>query len=425
MTSAASGRFARASPAPRWPDLWFPLSVVVVLAFGQGWVMAIVGPVAVVPQDTSAALRNVFFPVYAICLGLALARPFELAAGAWRAPFLVALVALTFVSYLWSIDPEVTARRSIAVLFTTLGGAAVAARYAWPTLLEVLAAGWAIAVAASVAMIVLLPSYGVMSTDFPGAWRGVWPHKNILGYDMALAFVVFVAAALLQPRRRKLWLLFAVAAIVLLAGSQSATSIISCAVAAGAMGLVWLMRRGPAGILGAAWIAAALVVGGVLLFLIDPALPFRLVGKDATLTGRTSIWAAVMRQIAKRPETGYGFGAVWDETSRWGPLPWISREQGFVVNEAHNSWLGVWLELGYAGLACAALALADFWRRAILEAFRSPAAYFVLPFAAIFTLHTVTESTILEQNSLIWMMFVAAAFRLGLPPDRGAQRYSA
>ena len=40
-----------------------------------------------------------------------------------------------------------------------------------------------------------------------------------------------------------------------------------------------------------------------------------LLGKDATLTGRTKIWDAIWRQIQERPWTGYGYSAVWDDKS--------------------------------------------------------------------------------------------------------------
>jgi exopolysaccharide production protein ExoQ len=279
---------------------------------------------------------------------------------------------------------------------------------------------------ASAVMIALLPSYGLMTKAFPGVWRGAWPHKNILGYDMAVAFVVFAAAAIHSPRRRVLWAAMAAASIVFVVMSQSMTSIISWVIAAGVMGLVAIARRGRIGALLAAWLAGAAIFGAALMLLLDPTLPIRLVGKDVTLTGRTSIWAAVMHQIEKRPATGYGFGAVWDETSRWGPLPWISREQGFVVNEAHDSWLAVWLELGYAGLAGAALMLAHVWARTVIGAFRRRSAYFFAPFVAIFSLHTITESTFLDQNDLIWVMFVATAMKLAMPEDDPAsQTYSA
>jgi exopolysaccharide production protein ExoQ len=119
-----------------------------------------------------------------------------------------------------------------------------------------------------------------------------------------------------------------------------------------------------------------------------------------------------MHQIAKRPLTGFGYGAVWDSTSFWGPLPEISKEQGFTVHEAHNTWLAVWLELGYIGLAGWVLLFVSVWVRAIGTLFVGAGAYFALPVLAVFSLHSVTESVALGQNDLTWLVFSALAVKL-------------
>ncbi|MBV9993823.1 MAG: O-antigen ligase family protein [Caulobacteraceae bacterium] len=420
MTAVA--RVERRAPAAvRWTRgrgeaaLVFWASVALALVFSQFWVMLITGPVQMVPLSVSASLRNYYFPAYAVGLVLALGRPEALGAAALRSPFCAVLVALAFASASWSIDPAVTERRAVAILFTTLCGMAIAARHAWPRLLEVFGAVLAVTLVLSVLTVWLAPRYGLMSVDFPGAWRGVWSHKNTLGYNMSVAFVVFVAAAILSKPRRWLWAAMAAGAVALVIASTSKTSLACCAAAAVCVLLVALGRRGPVSAVAAAYLAATGLVAAILVSILDPGLVFRLVGKDESLTGRTRIWTAVLHQIAKRPAAGYGYGAVWTETSPWGPLPWISREQGFAVSEAHNSWLAVWIELGYLGLGAAAVTLADAWVRTLAGVFKRPSSYFTLPFLAIFSLHTVTESAILVQNDLVWLMFAAVALKLASP----------
>jgi len=400
-----------------WERLAFWASVGVVLVFSQFWVMEITGPVVTVDPNVSAALRNYFLPAYAVAVILAASRLGPLAAGILRSPLLALLVGLTFVSVLWSIDPEVTVRRGMAVLLTTLSGMAIATRFAWPRFVEVLATAFAALVAMSVLTVALAPSYGIMTADFPGAWRGVWDHKNALGYNMTVGFVVFVAAAMLNPRRRWLWWGLAAAAVALVFLSTSKTSLVSCLAAAFLVGIIWIGRQGPAGVVLATYILISGLFAAGFLFVADPGLLFRLLGKDETLTGRTRIWAAVMRQIAKRPWTGYGYGAVWTETSNWGPLPWISKEQGFVVHEAHNGWLAVWLELGYVGLCAAAVTVAEVWTRTVFGIFRRPSTYLSLPFLAIFSLHSITEAALLAQNDFIWLIFSGVALKIASPEE--------
>jgi O-antigen ligase len=337
------------------------------------------------------------------------------------------LLAVAFASIVWSIDPQVTWRRCVAVLFTSLAGVVIAERFAWPKFLEVFAIAFAIVVVLCFLFALLAPTYGIMNFDFPGAWRGVWDHKNLLGYNMSVAFIVFAASAIANPRRRWLWIAMSLAAVVLMLLSQSKTSLVSCLIGSCCIPLVALARRGPKGAVAATflWVSALLCLA--FLIYAAPSLLLGLIGKDDTFTGRTQIWAAVLRQIAQRPVTGYGFGAVWDSTSRWGPLPWISKQQGFVIHEAHNSWLGVWLELGYVGLIAWGLLFAAVWVRAILALYTRPSAYFTMPFLTVFSLHTFTESAVLVQNDLIWLIFAAVAVKLAArdaPPPATRPRSS-
>jgi hypothetical protein len=115
----------------------FGAAVFMVLAFTQGWVMFLVGPgPGQIDPAISAQVRNVFFPVYAVALGMTVARPGATLMAAVRSPALVLLVLIAGASAIWSIDPEVTLRRSVALVFTTLSGLVIAARFGWPRFLR-------------------------------------------------------------------------------------------------------------------------------------------------------------------------------------------------------------------------------------------------------------------------------------------------
>ena len=416
MTPAALSLSDRVATG-RWSErLAFWASVGLILTFSQFWVMLLLGPPTLTPvdPDTSATVRNFYIPAYAVTLILAATRPMLTVKTMLRAWALSLLVALAFVSKFWSIDPDVTVRRAIAVLITTLTGVVIAARFSWPRFLEVLATAFAVVVALCFVFALAMPSYGKMAVEFPGAWRGVWDHKNTLGFNMSIGAMVFAAAAVANPARRWLWTGAALAALVLLLLSTSKTSVVSCLIGAACIGLVALARRGTTGAIAATALGVVALVGLGFIVAFDADLLLGLLGKDATLTGRTKIWAGVLRQIHQRPITGYGYGAVWDNTSLWGPLAQISKDQGFVIHEAHNSWLGVWLELGYIGLGAWGLLFVGVWVRTLLAIYRAPWAYFALPFLAVFTLHTFTETVVLVQNDWVWLMFAAMAAKLAI-----------
>jgi exopolysaccharide production protein ExoQ len=149
--------------------------------------------------------------------------------------------------------------------------------------------------------------------------------------------------------------------------------------------------------------------------LLAPDIFLNLLGKDATLTGRTKIWAAVMRQIQQRPWFGWGYGAVWSEDSGWGPLAWIVKQAGFTPQHAHNSWLEQWLGMGLWGLGAWSLYYLMTMIRAIGAMFRSSGALVALPFLVVYTMTTLTESVAVSYNDMRWVIFVALSIRLALP----------
>ena len=356
-----------------------------------------------------------YFPAYGAALALAAVQGRRTAVAAVRSPVLWALVGLTFVSMLWSIDPAVTARRSIAVLFTTLAGLAISARYDWPRLAEVLATAFAVLVAMCFAFAILAPSYGKMSALFPGSWRGVWYEKNALGDNMTLGYIVFCGAAILNPHRAWLWVGMAAAALALVLLSTSKTSLVSLLIGVAALGLAMLVRRGPATAVAATFLGVTVLIGAGIVIGFASDSVFALLGKDATLTGRTKIWTAVLSQIHTRPWTGFGYGAVWTDTGRWGPLAWITKRAGFTAVHAHNSWLETWLDLGLVGLAAWSLLFVEVWLRTLWTAYRSPAGRLALPFMAVYSLMTLTESVALVYNDFIWLMFTVLAVKLAAP----------
>ncbi|MDB5429212.1 MAG: O-antigen polymerase [Caulobacter sp.] len=391
----------------------FLLSVGSLLIYTQGWVMPLFGDK--VDPAASTLIRNLFLPAYAAGLLMFALQPGQGTKVLVRQPFLVLLMLIVAASTMWSIAPDQTSRRVIAVGCTTLSGVMLAARYRWSTLAEIVGACFLVVTVASLIVCMAVPSIGRMTELFPGAWRGLWPEKNSLGGNMALAFVSLSAAALLNKKRAWLWGGGAALALFLVLMSTSKTSLVSLLLGVAALGFVMVARRGPAHGVAASWTAVTgiTLLAGFIIFASD--VFFAILGKDATLTGRTKIWAAAMHQIQLRPWTGYGYGAVWDETSGWGPLAWIVKEAQFKARHAHNAWLEQWLGLGIGGLAAFGL----FWLQAlamnIVAVFRDKGAYLAFPYFIVYSLMSLTESIGTVYNDLRWVLFVALAAKLTWP----------
>ncbi|CAN5119693.1 O-antigen ligase [soil metagenome] len=408
--TAASTTTPTDTPAASAAPLWvIAVSVIMLLIFSRSWITALVGPS--VDAEASTLTRTLFFPAYGLALLLLVTDPRRGLNAAIAGVLPLALVLAAFASTTWSIAPDLTARRALALLFTTLGSVALAARLSWRDMARVLAATFGLLAVGSTVAAVALPHFGRMTELFPGAWRGLWQDKNALGDYMALGVCAAAGAAVLDRRLRGLWIGTAVLCLALIVLSTSKTSLVSLAAGAGAFCVVALARRSPAvaaaTVLG---VAAAILAAGLVVFL-HPHLIFNLLGRDATLTGRTVIWEAVLRRIAERPVTGFGYAVVWNDASGWGPLAWIAKEAQFTPHHAHNSWLEAELELGYAGVAL----LAAFAVQTGVRLLRAgEGAWLAAPILAAFFVATLTETVTLNYNDFLWVIVPALAIRLGL-----------
>ncbi|MDO8324737.1 MAG: O-antigen ligase [Phenylobacterium sp.] len=398
-------------------DLWrlaiFAACVFIMLIFSEGWVFPLRGDAG--SKTFDSLIRLAYLPAYGAALVLLALTPLSAVSAVIRTPFLIMLMVVVGLSVLWSTAPDLTVRRVVAVYATTLAGVVMASRFRWSELAEVFATAFAILTVAAFLMALAVPSIGVMHELFPGAWRGLWADKNAHGGIMTLGFAVLAAAAMLNPDRAKIWWPFAALAVLLVVMSTSKTSLVSVMMAVAGLMFVALVRRGPAIGVATSWLAvlALVMVMSVAIFASD--VLFKALGKDATLTGRTEVWAAAIHQIEKRPWTGYGYGAVWDDTSRWGPLPKIVKEAGWKPHHSHNSWIEQWLSIGVFGLAAWALCFLQTFVLAVVAVFRDKGAYLALPFLIVYGVTSLTESVAVLYNDFRWVIFVALAVKLCWP----------
>lgn len=400
-------------------------TVAMVVIFTQAWVFPMVGDGADA-AESGGLVRALYFPAYLVGAVFLWRSRGPVGRTLLRQPFLVGLLLIAAISTVWSVSPDQTPRRVFALACTSLCGLVLGARCSWVRLAETLAAAFAIVSVGSLIAALAVPSIGVMHTLFPGAWRGLWAEKNALGGYMAIGVVICTAAAVLNPGRRRLWGLFAVLSLFLVLMSTSKTALLSLLIGMGVLGFVGLARRGPAAGVATGWLAVMgiALVAAVAVFAAD--LFFAVLGKDATFTGRTEIWAAVMKQIAERPWTGFGYGVVWDLKGAWGPLAQIVKDAGFKPNHAHNAWLEAWLGLGIFGLAMFSMAMLQTTLLTTIAVFSRPGAYLAAPYLAVYLLTTLTESVGAVYNSIHWVIFCALSAKLVMsdvePPQSPSRR---
>jgi O-antigen ligase len=116
-------------------------------------------------------------------------------------------------------------------------------------------------------------------------------------------------------------------------------------------------------------VVAALGLATTALFFDAGGNMVEALGKDPSLTGRTQIWGMVLA-MHTNPWIGTGFESFW-----LGPRLNQMRNAlpNFPINEAHNGYLEIYLNLGWAGICFIALLLATAYKRVISGMRRDPA----------------------------------------------------
>lgn len=320
-----------------------------------------------------------------------------------RGPLPLALLAV--VSTAWSIVPSWSLRRGIALVVITVLGYYMGAMLDPAALCRLYVRAIGLMVVLSVLVIVLLPKYGISHGVHAGDWRGAFYHKNRAGEMMALAFITFAVATPADVSRLARWAVAAVA-LALLYKSHAGTAVaaVIIVVAAQAVWRCLMMRRKVIiGVTLAGYPLVALAFGLIIKY--SNSL-FKLLGKDATFSGRDRLWAGVLDAIRLRPILGYGYLTFWLEQG--GRTILVREKTTFVTIHAHNGFLNLMLHLGIVGLVLFLVFLVSTMWVTITEGRRTNSVQtrWFFSFMVLILVANLTESQILE-SPLIWQTLIA------------------
>jgi O-antigen ligase len=412
-TRLARQRF-EALPLSQVVEIGFTILVIVFLTNAALWWAWAPTSEQLATDEGSVTGYIITSAIYVVALVLALRWPRAL----WRAiiadSFLVALLGLALASTLWSDAPNVAARRGLALLGTSVFGVYLHVRYSVAEQLRLV--GWGLGLIAILSILQLGPS-----TLAQEAFYGVFENKNSLGRMMALATLVFGLLAWTRRPRVAASLLGGLSLVLVLL-SKSMTGLIVLLTVVSIIPFVRRLAQDTrlAVVFGS---VAILVLGSVLLAGTSglDAVTY-IVGRDATLTGRTSLWHYVIEMILRRPWLGYGYETFW----LW-QLPFrlpVDQGAGWTAPNAHNGYLEVALALGLTGLL---IFMAGLVRGAVrglkyLRRQPGPLGFWPLLYLCFVFLYNMTEIAALTRNNLLWVLYVSTMLAVSPNGSRAAHR---
>ena len=325
--------------------------------------------------------------------------------------FLWSLVAVVLVSFLWSDFPDVTQPRSLSFLETSLFGLYFASCYELKVQVRLLACAIGISLLLNILFTVALPIYGIDWIIHPGAWKGVFVQKNILGRLVVLGCLAFLLVEIKHKVIKYLPLIFLSLSIGLIILSQSKSALLIFLII---VFLLFVLKT-------LSWsdivaipflFSILLIIGSFLIIMITNFEKILLsLGRDSTLSGRTVIWSAILEKIQERPLLGYGYLGFWHNI--YGDSADVGKALGntYIPPHAHNGFLDLVLSFGWIGALFFGLSFFLVVRRAIIVVYWRSVTEELFPFLylSFLVLYNSIEATLVEHNSIFWVLYVSLA----------------
>jgi exopolysaccharide production protein ExoQ len=332
-----------------------------------------------------------------------------------RQPLIAFPPLLAIASTAWSQEPLGSFRKGSWLLVSTLFAIYLLKALGPRQLVSLLMFVGTVASLLSIFFCVALPSYGLDNSvgANAGSWQGIFPQKNSAA--MALVFLlspVFIPSETSGVRQsRRLMYGFLVVFLIIMSQSRTAWGI--TLLYAGLMLALRIIGKFPRlqSVLLAALASMLVILGGVVIATHVDAIT-ALMGRDATFSGRTEIWAAVLRSIGKRPFLGYGYNAFWIGFK--GEVINVLLAARFSLTHAHNGFLNVCVELGLVGVAGVVLMLLVSLKNAVI-AFgprRSPFVDWYIGLVFLTIGFNLDESFLLGNMDLRWILCLVGCLGL-------------
>ena len=294
------------------------------------------------PDDGKGRVENIlFWPILAVLvMTLVLLNRTEINFRFFRSVPIVSLIAylvFALASVTWAFSPDYAfSRLVVQVLLLTV----VVVPYALPTNGKHVIRGVYLCY---VFALVVSAVYVLTTPPSPIGHPGYFTHKQELGLLAAIGIILASYEVLQRGWRRLVALVMIILAFWLVFESASKSALAFALVALVASWFILMVCKRTR-LTPAFFVAAVVVVSMFKAYPIER-LGYRLYN-DATLTGRTGIWAFIDSQIARKPWFGWGFHSYY-----FVPNSPQNEASGYVreMPSSHSGYRELKLETGHIG----------------------------------------------------------------------------
>ncbi|WP_336973165.1 O-antigen ligase family protein [Sphingobium aromaticiconvertens] len=366
--------------------------------------------------SSSWTARLLAFPAYLYVFYAILMNPRRYWSGLMATGWLGVLILMAAASTVWSMAPIDTLIRAVLLLAISMFSVALAVRFPRDQLLLVLGGGLLITFLAGMVALVVAPSIAQHQDSLKPAIRGLFLQKNITGRTYVIG--VLIGLALMWSRRAVM--LGRIMTACFMAGiflSLSASALLNMIWAIAFLPLVALYRRSPR----MGFLVTVLLIAFAVLFVMSGAFDYlytetlAALGKDPTLTNRTFIWEKLIERLREGGWIlGYGYDGFWNSPNG-AVLTFDARY--FVPGHAHNGLIQTIVAFGVIGGGLLIIAYAVLLVQKIRLTSNNPdrLASFDLTYVIYFFLANMTEQSVMEYQSMLWITLVTVAC---LPNDK-------
>jgi O-antigen ligase len=270
-----------------------------------------------------------------------------------RNALIFSVLGWAVLSVIWSEMPSTSVFNSVRMAINMVLVIYLFERYSANDIQKLMMLVGCVAAAGSLFLVFVLPQYGLQSRGVYalGAWEGIFGQKNLCGLEMLLLLLPAFFVKLTGAYARTLRIGYIVTVLVIVAMTRSAGAWVVgslCLAFVALLKLTSRMRRKDAAVVVIAIVGVGAAAGVLALSYYDT-LMYAL-GKDPTMTGRTVLWAGLIRLAMRHPLCGYGYMAFWQGIVK-GPTRGLALQMGWLgLAGAESGVLEMWLELGIVGL---------------------------------------------------------------------------